>query len=261
MIELTILLENSKPENSPLAAEHGLSILVETPRKKFIFDTGQSDLTWKNAARLGIDLASIDFVVLSHSHYDHAGGFKTMPVKPKTLYVGKGFWNEKFSRVDGGYKYRGAGFSANDLEPWNVRQKVCGNRLELDDDAWLIGNFVKKYPFETIPPKFVCGVDKHPDAFDDEICLALRGADGLTLIVGCSHVGILNIVSTVRNRLNYPVSEVIGGIHLSAASDERRAATINELKNLGVKRLNLCHCSGVSNVATGSKIKIGVNVI
>ena len=257
MVKLTVLLENTKLPSSRLDAEHGLSFLIETPRMKFVFDTGQSALTWKNAARLGVDLSALDCVVLSHAHYDHAGGCRSMPIKPPLLYTGKDFWNEKFSIADGGYKHRGAGFTRNDLDTWHVRQKVCGERLDLDDDIFLIGAFNRKYPFEAIPTKFVCGVDKHRDEFNDEICIAVRGREGLTVIVGCSHVGILNIVSTVRSRLNYPVVRVIGGLHLSSASKERVAATMNELKNLGVRELKLCHCSGVSDISTGSKITIG----
>lgn len=254
MVELTVLLENTKPEGSKLDCEHGLSLLVETPDSKFVFDCGQSELTWKNAARLGLDLSTLDFVVLSHAHYDHAGGYRSMPVKPARLYTGKNFWLEKFSIDGADCKYRGAGFARNDLDGWNVKQIVCNGRLDLDGDAWLIGRFNKKYPFETIPKKFVRGADKTPDPFDDEICLALRGREGLTVVAGCSHVGILNIVSTVHSRLNYPVVRVIGGIHLSSASEERRAATLNELKSLGVKDLKLCHCSGRADISTGSKI-------
>lgn len=256
MVELTVLLENTKPEGSTLECEHGLSMLVETPTTKFIFDCGQSEMTWRNAARLGLDLSTVDFVVLSHSHYDHSGGYRSMPVKPEILYTGQNFWLEKFSSTDDGYKYRGAGFTRNDLDSWGVRQIICNDRLDVADGIYLIGKFKRKYPFETIPKKFVRGADKAPDPFDDEICLAIRGRDGLTVIAGCSHVGILNIVSTVHGRLNYPVVGVIGGIHLSSAGSARIDATLNELKSLGVKRLELCHCSGRSDVATGSKIFI-----
>ena len=259
MVELTVLLENTS-NNPALEAEHGLSLLVETPQCKFIFDCGQSEMTWRNAARLGVELSTVEFVVLSHSHYDHAGGYRSMPVKPKVLYTGKNFWREKYSVGDGDCKYKGAGFTQNDLDGWGVTQKICGARLDVGEGIYLIGKFNRKYPFETIPKKFVCGAEHQPDDFSDEICLAIRGRDGLTVIAGCSHVGILNIVSTVHSRLNYPVVGVIGGIHLSKAADVRIDATLNELKNLGVKRLNLCHCSGErargTQIATGSIIKV-----
>ena len=255
MVKLTVLLENTSNEPA-LESEHGLSILIETPQSKLIFDCGQSEMTWRNAARLGLDLSTIEFVVLSHAHYDHAGGYRSMPVKPKLLCTGKNFWREKYSIADGEFKYRGAGFNRNDLDGWGVKQKVCNERLDIGDGIYLIGKFNRKYPFETIPKKFVCGDAHQPDDFSDEICLAIRGSDGLTVIVGCSHVGILNIVSTVKSRLNYPVVEVVGGIHLNGADSARVDATLNGLESLGVKRLSLCHCSGRSDISTGSKVFI-----
>ena len=259
MVKLTVLLENTSSDPK-LESEHGLSILIETPKSKFIFDCGQSEMTWRNFARLGADLSTVAFVVLSHSHYDHAGGYPSMPIKPPILYTGKNFWREKFSIANDGIKYRGAGFARNDLDGWGVRQRVCNARLDIGEGMWLIGSFNRKYPFETIPKKFVCGVDHQPDDFSDEICLAIKGKRGLTVVVGCSHVGILNIVSTVKSRLNYPVVEVIGGIHLSNAADARINATLNELKSLGVERLSLCHCSGErvrgDKIATGSVLFI-----
>ena len=95
---------------------------------------------------------------------------------------------------------------------------------------------------------------KEPDSFDDEICLLLKGSDGLTLVGGCSHRGILNIVSSIRERVKKPVKHIIGGIHLKGAGEERKERTLKELKRLGVSRLNLCHCSGIE---IPGKISVG----
>lgn len=55
--------------------EHGVSLYIETGNGlKVLFDTGQSDLFARNAARLGIDLREVDLAVISHGHYDHGGG-------------------------------------------------------------------------------------------------------------------------------------------------------------------------------------------
>ncbi len=262
MIRLQILIENTSKNCPELESEHGLSIFVETPKKIFLFDCGHTGLAWKNAARLGVDLTQIDFVVLSHAHYDHAGGFPALlnHVVPREIYTGENFWSEKFSRAEGSYKYRGAGFTAADLKNWGVVQKICRDVLEIDENIFLVGNFERRHDFETIPEKFVRGAEKIPDTFDDEICLALREGDGVAVVVGCSHAGILNIVETVRARLNLPIKSVIGGIHLADASDERIAKTLAGLKNFGVGRLALCHCSGekvrADFLTTGSVLEI-----
>ena len=246
--QMTILVENTKPEQSKLDIEHGLSIYVQTSHSEFIFDCGHTGLAWSNANKLNVDLSKVKSVILSHSHYDHAGGFPALLqyVTPKTLYTGNNFWTEKYSHdlSNTNYKYRGCGFTRNNLDEWNVKQKICHDSILIDDEAWLVGNFIKKYPFETIPQKFVCGIDKRQDNFVDEICLVIRENYGVAVITGCAHNGILNIVATVKRRLNYPVHSVIGGIHLKGADNNRIDSTLTELKNLGVQRLLLCHCSG-----------------
>lgn len=245
-MKIYTLIENTNLKNSTLDSEHGISFLLETKNFNFIFDCGQSGLAWKNAAKLNLDLSKIKFVVLSHSHYDHAGGFPELLKysSPKIIYTGKNFWEEKFSRTDDGFKYRGAGFTEEDLKNWNIEQKICDDFLQIDENIFLVGNFKRRYNFETIPKKFVRGKNKIQDGFEDEICLVLKNSDEIILIVGCSHVGILNIVSTVSERFNLPINFLTGGVHLSNADDEIIEKTMSELKNFGVKNFAFCHCSG-----------------
>lgn len=253
MISLKVLVEDKVLDGSNLESEHGFSLYLETPALKFIFDCGQSDLAWKNAAKLGVDLTKINFVVISHAHYDHAGGFPSLLkiVKPKVIYTGKNFWLEKFSKTDEGFKYRGAGFTFQDLAHWKIEQKICDDILELDKNSWLVGNFDTRHKVK-IPEKFVRGEEKISDNFDDEICLVLREGDGVAVVVGCSHVGILNIVSTVQRRLDLPIKTVIGGIH----SDDMKIFA--RLEDFGVENFKLCHCSGEklrADFAAGSVLK------
>jgi 7,8-dihydropterin-6-yl-methyl-4-(beta-D-ribofuranosyl)aminobenzene 5'-phosphate synthase len=74
-----------------------------------------------------------------------------------------------------------------------------------------------------------------------------------------SHQGILNITATVKKRTGLPVRRIIGGIHLNGEGQERMDRTLNELKRLGVRDFNLCHCSGVNvlgRVSAGTVIKL-----
>ena len=261
--QLTILAENNTAENSSLTAEHGLSIFVETPESKFIFDCGHTGVAWENADKLSVDLSSVDFVVLSHSHYDHAGGFPSLLkyCHPKAVYIGRNFWQEKFSYDKEKLQYlpKGCGFTNSDLVAWKVEERECKDNLQLDDYAQLFTNFDRHYHFERIPKKFVRGSAKEPDCFEDEICLLLKAEDGIALVVGCSHQGILNITATVKERTGLPVRRIIGGIHLSGEGQERMDRTLNELKQLGVREFNLCHCSGANvpgRVSTGTVIKL-----
>ena len=260
MSEITVLLENTKPEQSDFETEHGLSFYVETAQSKFIFDCGHTNLAWKNAKMLNVDLSAVNFVVLSHSHYDHAGGFPSLLkfVVPKIIYTGQNFWREKFSIDEENFLYKGCGFTEKNLFDWKIQQKICNDILRLDNDSWLVGNILKRYEFETIPKKFVFGKNKIADDFSDEIILILREDDGVAIITGCAHRGILNIAATVKERLKLPIKSIIGGIHLKGAASERIDKTFSELKNFGVKKFFLCHCSGLEKhkIMTGSKIKI-----
>lgn len=247
---LTVLIENTRPENSELVSEHGLSFFIETRHKNFLFDCGHTGAAWQNARALKINLSAINFVALSHSHYDHAGGFPTLldfaPIEK--IFTGENFWREKFSVVEStptpNYVYRGCGFDEKFLSAHGIEQTICRDVLEIDSDAWLVGNFKRRYDFETIPKKFVCGEEKLPDDFSDEIVLVLREGDGLAIVTACAHSGILNIVADVAERFSLPVLTVIGGLHLTGATVDRISRTIDELKIFGVRRILPCHCSG-----------------
>ena len=234
-------------DDRELEFEHGLSFYVETPESRFLFDCGHTGAVWRNAEKMGVDLSAVQFVVLSHSHYDHAGGFPSLlkHVKQKVIYTGKKFWQEKFSydKERDEYAYKGCGFTKDDLDSWGVEQFECDGSIRLDNYATLFTGFSRRYDFETIPEKFVRGQDKEHDTFDDEICLLLQEGRGWAMVVGCAHRGILNMVAEVKERTGKDVVRVVGGIHLVGADDERISRMFKELKAMGVQCFNLCHCS------------------
>lgn len=253
---IKVLIENTPSGHGALKSEHGLSLYVETPESKFVFDCGASGQAWENAKFLNVKLSQINFAVISHSHYDHAGGFRALMqyVKPKAsftglkLYTGKDFWLEKFEHENNKYAYIGAGFDRSDLAEWGVENVLINNNiLQLDNYAWLAGNFERRFDFETIPDEFVVRrgfKDYERDNFNDEIALVLREDDGIAIITGCAHPGILNIVTSIHENLKLKVKSVIGGTHLKHAGPERIDKTLSMLKDLGLERMGLCHCSG-----------------
>ena len=85
-MKLTVLTENTANKRGVLG-EHGLSVLIEAQGKKLLFDTGQSGVYAHNAKRLGVRLDDIDAVILSHGHYDHAGGLEEFPDTLPPVYV------------------------------------------------------------------------------------------------------------------------------------------------------------------------------
>lgn len=82
------------------------------------------------------------------------------------------------------------------------------------------------------------------DDFRDEIALGLRTSKGLVLVVGCSHVGIVNILQTVVERTGLPVYSVLGGTHLVEADEERLDKTMEALRKCGLTQIAVSHCTG-----------------
>lgn len=114
MIRITTLIENSIGEHLALRNEHGLSICIEMPRNKILFDAGQSGDFIYNAHQLQIDLTDLECVVLSHGHYDHTGGLRDLlnVTTGFELVTGRGFFREKYAERNGAHEYLGNNFTA-----------------------------------------------------------------------------------------------------------------------------------------------------
>ncbi|WP_143330661.1 MBL fold metallo-hydrolase [Cloacibacillus sp. An23] len=251
MIKVLTLMDNVASENKALSAEHGLSYWVEAGGRRFLFDCGQGAATLANAHRLGVDLSCADFTVCSHSHYDHAAGFRDMAEAGcggRLLYTGPGFWERKYALNGIKYTDLSAGFGEDFLAAHGVEHRVCSGLLEVADGCWLVGDFPRTHKFETIPERFVKGEPPEcvPDDFSDEICLAMDTERGLVVLAGCSHPGILNMAAKVHESLARPIYAVFGGTHLVEADGARIAETVSELRAMGLSVLGLSHCSGAA---------------
>lgn len=252
-MKITALIDNKTSDESRFFAEHGLSFWIEKGDCRIVFDAGATDLAARNAAALGVELSDADFAVCSHGHYDHGCGFVSLiqAESIRRFVTGRGFFAPKYTRQsDGEIKSAGTGITQALLETHRIAHAVCGELLWLSAGVWAIGGFERTFPFERTSGKFLLqdGDDWRVDTFADEIALAVENDldDGVTLIVGCSHPGIINMLTTVQQRLKKRIAAVIGGTHLMEADDARIHATLHALKQMRVARLGLSHCSGAS---------------
>ncbi|MBQ9143046.1 MAG: MBL fold metallo-hydrolase [Lachnospiraceae bacterium] len=255
-LRITTLIENMPDEEGKLLAEHGLSLHIEFDGKRILFDTGQTGDFVKNADLLGINLKCLDDIIISHGHYDHSGGVTTvLPEIGRAIpfYVGEGFFVPKYKHLsDGTYRYNGNPFTQQELADCEVDlQIVTEDVTYLTEKILLFKNFPSVSEFEKMNEKFVLsqGEAYSRDEFREEIALGLRTSKGLVLIVGCSHVGICNILQAVSERVDEPIYAVLGGTHLMEADEERLEKTMEVFHKFGVQCVAVSHCTGEQGIA------------
>jgi 7,8-dihydropterin-6-yl-methyl-4-(beta-D-ribofuranosyl)aminobenzene 5'-phosphate synthase len=246
-MKITVLIENK--ENSSFIYEHGLSLLIEADDKKILFDTGSTDKFLLNAQKSNTDLSDIDFVCLSHAHYDHTGGLLTFIKETNyknKIYVGNSFNNNKYKFENNKYSYLGTPFKTNE-----IKNLIFVNKLITINNVYLMNNFTQNNDFEKVDSKFfVLNRNYEKDIFTDELVLAIDSNNGLILIVGCAHVGICNIIDETIKRLNKRVKAVIGGFHLSKKNIDNVLKTVDYLKKYNLEFISPLHCSGNEDIFT-----------
>lgn len=247
-IKIITVMDNLPSEQKALKAEHGLSFYVETDSVKILFDFGAGEHAVLNAKKLGISLENVDYAVGSHGHYDHAGGYPDFAEAGLTcpLVTGEGYFEEKYARNGLHITYLGTGFGPEYLEKQKIRHLVCHDVLPLAKGCWAVGAMKRRWFFEKVPERFVLREENgwKQDLFLDEICLAVEVPDGIGVILGCSHPGVLNILETVKAVFGRPIRFVVGGTHLVEADRERIEKTIEVMKNMGIGLIGFNHCSG-----------------
>lgn len=273
-VRVTTLIENSNDSHENLIKEHGISMYIETEDGNILFDTSKSDNYIKNAEKLGIDLKDTNHLVLSHAHYDHCGGVKGLieKVQPSDLKVhltenffdlnDKYHYQEKegpkmdFTDGKPGYTAIGIDFDREYLDKKSIKVNYFdADEYAINDQVSIFTNFGKSElePFNKAMKVKLNG-DYVTDEFKEEVALALDTEKGIVILTGCSHTGIINIVSTIKERTGKDIYAVVGGTHLVEADEERTLKTLEFFKNLGVEKVGLSHCTGQKAVETFEKL-------
>jgi 7,8-dihydropterin-6-yl-methyl-4-(beta-D-ribofuranosyl)aminobenzene 5'-phosphate synthase len=154
-MKIITLIENKLGSKRCLYSEHGFSLYIEIEEKKILFDTGQSGNFIENAVKLGVDLKDLNYVIISHGHYDHSGDFKRLieEINPNiVLYIGKGFFNKKYSLTENEeYKYRGNSFTEKFLEENKIPViYIDKDIVSITENLLIFTNFNKNEEFENI---------------------------------------------------------------------------------------------------------------
>jgi 7,8-dihydropterin-6-yl-methyl-4-(beta-D-ribofuranosyl)aminobenzene 5'-phosphate synthase len=247
-IRITTLSENTA--NYGLLGEWGLSILVETDDVRVLMDTGLSFTAAHNAGIMGLDLATIDRIVLSHGHADHTGGLRdVLRITGEVEVIAHpDIWTDKYTR-------RGEGterkiilpFSREELEGLGARFNLTREPVHITDHIMTTGEIPMTTGYEAIDRHLFVkeGDEFKPDPLADDLALIINTEFGLVVILGCAHRGIVNTLHHARNLTGQErVYAVIGGTHLIGASEERMERTIADLSEMGIQRLGVSHCTG-----------------
>ena len=266
-VKVTILVDNLAPEG--LAAEHGFAVLVEAGGRRILFDTGQTGaVLGANADTLGLDLSAVDSLVLSHGHYDHTGGVPlALERAPRAaVWCHPGAFVPRWSLRDGQPREIGmppAALEALAALPAGQLRQVTAP-APAAPGVWITGIVPRETPFEdTGGPFFLDPEGTRPDTLPDDLSLWIETPEGVVVLTGCCHAGLINTLMLVRNRTGgRPLRAVIGGFHLVNAGERRMARTLEGLRALNPAAIVPCHCTGGAAVgalqeAFGEKVTPG----
>jgi 7,8-dihydropterin-6-yl-methyl-4-(beta-D-ribofuranosyl)aminobenzene 5'-phosphate synthase len=248
-VKITTLVENNPGEHLGLIHEHGLCFFIETDDCKVLFDTGQSDAFLTNARTLNLDPTEADFVVLSHGHYDHSGGLRSLVERTSDfkLYMGKGFFNEKYGFKNNALEFLGNNFNRDYLMEKSIDyQEVDPGETLIAPGISIITGFPRRHEDEVINERFKVKKDGTftEDRFNDEVLLALHSPKGLIVILGCSHPGMKNMIDYAVEITGTDVYAILGGTHLVEAGQKCMEHSLAYLQRDSLEILGVSHCTG-----------------
>jgi 7,8-dihydropterin-6-yl-methyl-4-(beta-D-ribofuranosyl)aminobenzene 5'-phosphate synthase len=234
-IKLTILFDNYlfQKEKEGLQTKWGFACLIEGMEKTILFDTGSSgDVLLNNISKLKVDAQKVETVVISHKHWDHVGGLPA------------------FLEINPNVSVYMPASVARKWEPEIKKRKATPVEVS--------------QPIELCPKVSLTG---EIEGSINEQALILDTANGLIVITGCAHPGIVEILKKSQKINNKKIYMVLGGFHLMEKSDSEIKSIIKDFQQLGVIKVGPTHCTGDKAIqlfkdAYGENyIKIGVGKV
>ena len=239
-MRLLTLVENTS--RCDLKAKHGLSLYLETEKHKLLFDLGPDGTLFENAEKLGVDLAAVDTVVISHGHYDHGGALGAFLARNHTaqVYLQRGAFAPHFSKA--GLLKLPIGLDPSLAQHPQVH--LLDGDAEIDEElsVFTVSDTSRCHS----PMNDVLLDDKGKDRFAHEQNLVIRGGETV-LLTGCGHCGIVNIM---HQAAPLQPKYCIGGFHLFNLA-LRKTAPVPLLDEIAAALaaypetvFYTCHCTG-----------------
>lgn len=246
---ITQLVENTAG-GPGLLAEHGVSFHIEADGHSLLFDTGQGFALRHNAKQLDLQLDRVEKIILSHGHYDHAGGlFEALELTgPVDLYVHPKASGSKYNRNG---REIGTNISDKRLVALIKRRIDTLDPMEIVPGIHVTGQIPRTHDIEDTGGPFYqdagCTLADHLP--DDQALYIESKSEGLVVLLGCGHSGVVNTLEYIQQlSAGQPIRALIGGMHLLRASPERLAFTADYLAQRPIGYLAPNHCTGLDAV-------------
>lgn len=217
-LRFTILYDNYLYKEGT-RADWGFSCLIEGLDKTILFDTGTDPrILMHNVEALNVDLKKVDQIVITHNHGDHTGGLPAVLERTSGIPV---FFPASFPAEFG-----------RRVESLGARAQTVDEPVEICKNVHLTGEMGEAIV---------------------EQSLVIDTPQGLIVVTGCSHPGIVKILRRAKEIVDKPIALVFGGFHLGNMKDADVEAIIAEFKGLGVERCGATHCTGDRPIALFKK--------
>lgn len=247
-MKVKVLVENTSV-SSKYKAKHGLCLYIQTAKHKILFDLGPNALFLENARKMGVNIAEIDTVVISHGHVDHAGA---LPLFLQNNHSAKIYIRE--SAFDRHYtKVLGLPFSVGlDSSLKNNAQIIFTNGIEVIDDGLTLFSDAESKELTSSSNRALLAKINGKKQFDDfrhEQNLLIFDGDKAVLFAGCAHAGIVNIKARAEQLTMGKPLKIIGGFHLYNPISKKHESKelvdkISERIDDGKTCYYTCHCTG-----------------
>jgi len=249
-MKIYVILDDYAGYDSRFYGGHGVSYLVDYDNIRVLFDTGPNpDVVLHNMKLLNIDPGEITHIVLSHSHYDHTGGLIEVlkAVGRKIPVIAHPELFKRTFAVDPVLREIGAPFTRAELEDLAYLY-LTSDPVKISNKIYTTGEVRDRLEFEQKGLKVFMIKDGRlaEDPLLDDVSMCIDHDDGIVVVSGCSHAGIISITRRCMDVLDRrEVRAVIGGFHLINASKDRISKTVDWFKKLKVREIYTGHCTGL----------------